>query len=620
MRKTVSITISGQLFHIEEQAYRKLDEYLESIRYHFSTYEDRDEIVSDIEGRVAEHFAEKLTKSRNVVSEADVDDLIAHLGTVKDFEAFASDAPAHDAPPPAGEHVYRHPPKRLYRDPDDQMIAGVASGIANYFGIDPTIVRLLFAASLLFGGAGFVIYVILWIVMPEAKTTSEKMEMRGQPLTLRRIEETIRENIPAARERIKPGAFTRAVRFPFTLLRQCLRFIGTMLAAVVPVIGRMVGFFIAAGSGIALFFLVFVTIMLTSGAWEQYMDVPLRSIAGNSTYYLLLLSGFVTSLVPAVFVMFVGASLLLLRNVFRFPVVISLLALWVMGLMLGAVIVGREGPELARRVDQFVESYDVSATRSIEIDSFRSIHASGNYDVRVRAGTGDAIVVTGSQVAVEQIRTEVQDGVLTISREYRGRLCIICLGNNAEVDITMTDPSLENVEATVGASIDLEGIDLTGDHVSAAGGSRVTVRDADVPVDWSLDAHAGSSLNIEAANPIDRLAISANAGSHVIFAGDAESVTAEARAGASAELNGSGSTLTATAVAGSRIEATEFTVREATVDAAAGGRIRLNASERITGSAKGGGSVEYRGQPAVDVDHDPSGYIDALDDDSFIEE
>lgn len=609
MRKTVSITISGQLFHIEEQAYRKLDEYLESIRYHFSTYEDREEIVSDIEGRVAEHFTEKLAKARNVVSEVDVDDLIARMGTVKDFEAFEGDAAAHEAAATAGGERMYDVPKRLYRDVENQMIAGVAAGIANYVGIDPTVVRLLFLISLFFGGAGAIVYIVLWIVMPEAKTASEKMEMRGHPLTLKRIEETVRQNIPAAKEHIKPGAFTRAVRFPFMLLRQLLAFIGKVIRAVVPVLGRIVGFLIAAGAGVALFMLVFAAIMLASGSWDGYMDVPVRELAGNFIYYMLLVSGFFVALVPGILVLLVGVSLLLLRNTFRFPVVIALLALWVLSLMLGAVVAGTEGPVLFRNIRQYEESFNASASRSIETGAFRSISAHGHYDVRVRSGTGMSVTVTGPQRAVEELSAEVRDGVLSISRAHRNRFCIICLGNNAVVRVTLADNSLENIEALAGASVDLDGIDLTGERVVSKGGARVTVHNGGMPQALTAEAMGGSRIDIEGLNRIESLTADAAAGSRIAYAGDADNVSVDTKAGSRVTLRGSGSVLEARVIAGSRLEALEFAVSDAQIEAAAEGRAEVNASGRITGSVNGGGEIRYVGQPQVDVDEHVSGSV-----------
>lgn len=608
MRKTVSITISGQLFHIEEQAYRTLDEYLESIRYHFSTYEDREEIVSDIEGRIAEHFNEKLSKARNVVSEADVNDLIAHMGTVKDFEAFEAEAP-HDAPK-GKEHRAFEPPRRLYRDADNQMIAGVASGIANYFGIDPTVVRLLFVATLFFGGAGIILYIVLWIILPEARTTSEKVEMRGQPLTLRRIEATIRENIPAAQERIKPGTLTRIVQFPFTLLRQFLNFLGRMLRAALPIAGRIIGFIIAAWAVAGLFVLTFAAIMLAAGAWDAYLDVPVRQLAGDLTYYMLLLSGYVAVFVPALLALIFGSSLLLLRNVFRLPLVISLLALWVLSLMLGAVTIGKEGPVIAQKVDQYVQTHNTAATRELPLPAFSDMRVRDGYDVRVLTGAEPGIRVTGSRAAVESLRIDVDEtGTLDVRRERRHHFCIICLGNDALIEITMTGSSIGSIESYAGASVLLEGITIDGEKLIVNGGSRLDVRGGGLPETLTAELHAGSRLNLESADTVELLTLDVSGGSSASYAAGARNADLDIVAGSFTELRGTGSALKASVVAGSNLEAYEFAVQRAGIEAQAGGRATVHATESLTGYVTSGGELLYTGEPDVNVTTDPSGHV-----------
>ncbi len=199
MHKTVSITIGGLLFHVEEQAYRRLDSYLQSVRAHFARIEDSDEIVGDIESRIAEHFSEKLGKSKQVINAKDVDELIATMGTVKDFEAFESAEADHQAEKETRsteeEQFSARASRRLYRDPDDQVIAGVASGLAKYFGIDPAIVRIIFVVLIFAHGLGVLAYVILWIAVPAAKTPGQKLSMQGEPVTLRGFESQLHQTV-----------------------------------------------------------------------------------------------------------------------------------------------------------------------------------------------------------------------------------------------------------------------------------------------------------------------------------------------------------------------------------------------------------------------------------------
>ncbi len=203
MKKTISIQISGMLFHVDDDAYAALDEYLQSIRTHFAHLADRDEIVSDIESRIAETFSEKLKKQKQTITMKDVDALIKTMGTIEDFEAFE-----HEGEPEKREtreeRAERKAPRRFYRNPDDKVIAGVASGIASYFNIDPVFVRVIFVILAIFNGLGLIAYIVLWIAMPLAKTHTERMEMRGEPMTLTGLEKKIRRST----QTFETGTFT----------------------------------------------------------------------------------------------------------------------------------------------------------------------------------------------------------------------------------------------------------------------------------------------------------------------------------------------------------------------------------------------------------------------------
>jgi phage shock protein PspC (stress-responsive transcriptional regulator) len=194
MKKTVSIQISGMLFHVDDDAYARLEQYLQSIRDHFAHLADKDEIVSDIESRIAEKFSEKMKKNKQTITLGDVETLIQSMGTVEDFEAFEADTEQETAEEKKATEDDRTPPRRFYRNPDDKVVAGVASGIASYFNIDPVIVRVIFAVLALMHGVGVVAYFILWFAMPLAKTHSQRMEMQGQPMTLSGLEKKIQRS------------------------------------------------------------------------------------------------------------------------------------------------------------------------------------------------------------------------------------------------------------------------------------------------------------------------------------------------------------------------------------------------------------------------------------------
>ncbi len=195
MKKTFTINIGGTIFHIDEDAFEKLNSYLKLLRSHFSNTQGREEILSDIENRIAELLGEKLGDSKEVITIEDVEDIISILGEPNDFEDDTAEERTESQETLRG-------PKRLYRDPDNQIIGGVCSGLGAYFRIDPLWFRVIFIFSLLVWGSGVLLYLILWIAVPKAKTTSERLEMKGEKVTVDNIEKSIREELEQIRVKI----------------------------------------------------------------------------------------------------------------------------------------------------------------------------------------------------------------------------------------------------------------------------------------------------------------------------------------------------------------------------------------------------------------------------------
>jgi phage shock protein PspC (stress-responsive transcriptional regulator) len=172
MKKIININLSGRVIPIEDSAYETLQSYIESLRRYFAKEEGRDEIINDIESRIAELMNEKVRKGASSITDADVDEIATSMGRPEDFEAADAEEAIPNAPRSEGNdssYTYTGTKKkgRLYRDSSDKIIGGVCSGIANYLNIDPAIVRILFAI-ITFGGFGLGIlgYIILWIVLP----------------------------------------------------------------------------------------------------------------------------------------------------------------------------------------------------------------------------------------------------------------------------------------------------------------------------------------------------------------------------------------------------------------------------------------------------------------------
>ena len=200
MKKTLTINISGIIFHIDEDAYDKLNAYLDTLKRHFYNTQGKDEIISDIEGRIAELLSERISDSNQVISIDDVSEVIALMGEPWEFEAEGTDAGEEEKETLQDEDI--RGPKRLYRDADRKVVGGVAAGVAAYRNIDGLWVRLASVVFTIFWLSGALVYIILWIAMPEARTTAEKLQMRGEKVNISNIEKSIKEEVTHLKDKI----------------------------------------------------------------------------------------------------------------------------------------------------------------------------------------------------------------------------------------------------------------------------------------------------------------------------------------------------------------------------------------------------------------------------------
>ena len=195
MKITVSINLGGYSFNIDEDAYAELKMYLRNLELHFAREESASEILSDIETRMAEIFRAKITSYKQVINIEDVRQAISVLGTPEDIS---------DSDGPTSREKFSSPGyHRMYRDPDNRIIGGVCSGMGAYWNIDPLIVRIIFIALSLAGGIGVIVYLILYIVLPEAKTTAQKIEMKGEPVNIHNIKDAVKKEFDSVRKNMK---------------------------------------------------------------------------------------------------------------------------------------------------------------------------------------------------------------------------------------------------------------------------------------------------------------------------------------------------------------------------------------------------------------------------------
>src|SRR5690554_3854881 len=204
MNKTVSINLAGTFFHIDEDAFAKLKHNLNAIRKSLKDTQESEEIMQDIETRIAELFSEKIKSDTLVISLRELDEVIAVMGQPEDYEVDeemfedSSESESHYQSRANASH------KQLFRDIDNKYVGGVSSGLGHYLGIDAVWIRLIWVLLVVAGlGSPVLVYILLWILVPPALTTSEKLKMTGKPINISNIERKFREGFDNVADRVK---------------------------------------------------------------------------------------------------------------------------------------------------------------------------------------------------------------------------------------------------------------------------------------------------------------------------------------------------------------------------------------------------------------------------------
>jgi phage shock protein PspC (stress-responsive transcriptional regulator) len=355
MNKTININLGGFFFHIDEEAYQKLRRYLESISKSLSDDpQGKNEIIADIEARISELLSEKITDARQVVNENDIDDIIKIMGQPEDYteaeESYTESAHSYNRNSASG--------KKLFRDGDDKFLGGVASGIAHYFDIDTIWIRLGLLALFFGAGFGFLIYIILWILLPEAKTTAEKLQMEGEPVNIDNIEKKIRkefnnisENVTEfankASEKIKDGAsdFSEKVNQTFSGktkknngIQDLFETLGKIILAVFKVIGKFIGVIIIFISAAVILSLIIGGFSVGSLEWlsadSAFLQYPPFFYDAVLPKWILVLSLFLLIGIPFLILFILGLRILSsnIRKLSK-PTSLTLLGIWIIALL-----------------------------------------------------------------------------------------------------------------------------------------------------------------------------------------------------------------------------------------------------------------------------------------------
>nr|WP_294775138.1 PspC domain-containing protein [uncultured Flavobacterium sp.] len=335
MNKTVNINIGGLFFHIDEDAYQKLSRYFDAIKRSLSNSSGKDEIMKDIEMRVAELLTEKQKTDKHVINNKDVDEVIVVMGQPEDYRLDDEDSAETKSEP-----FYNFPPrKKLYRDKDRGLIGGVCTGLGHYFGVEAVWIKIIFLL-LAFTSFGIIAYIILWIATPKAITTSEKLEMTGEPVTISNIEKKVREEFDSVTNKFKNANYDEMGNQVKSGAERVASGLGDVIMKVFGAFAKVLGAIILVFSALSLAGLfiglfTFGTTSFIDAPWQRYVE------AVNYTDIPLWIFGLLAFLaigIPLFFFLMLGLKLLVTNmKSLGAAAKYSLLAIWIFAV--GALVV-----------------------------------------------------------------------------------------------------------------------------------------------------------------------------------------------------------------------------------------------------------------------------------------
>lgn len=347
MNKTITINLSGIVFHIDDNAYEILKQYLEKLKQHFRNTQGKEEIIADIESRIAEMFSEKISESKNVITLDEVNSVIATMGNPEELSGEEQSSYDKTEEEPIVTTGKSH--RRLYRNPDDKVLGGVCGGISAYFDIDPVWIRLMWVLLVVFAGTGIFIYIILWVIIPKAQTNIEKLEMRGERVNVNTIEKNVREELKDVKSRMDKlgkeiGSDENKQRMRSTA-KSIGDFIGEIFKIFFSVVGRMVGLFIAI---ISLMVLIGLTMVLFTTAGVYSFSFPSafpQMVLTQTQLVWLILGGVLLVGIPFTVLLLNGIKLLFSVNMNLKKIGAVMLFFWLTGLgicIVSGLTLGRE--------------------------------------------------------------------------------------------------------------------------------------------------------------------------------------------------------------------------------------------------------------------------------------
>jgi phage shock protein PspC (stress-responsive transcriptional regulator) len=426
MNKTISINLGGFFFHIDEDAYQKLSRYFDAVKRSLSP-DGRDEIMKDIESRIAELFQERLKSDKQVVGLTEIEEVISIMGQPEDYKI--DDEKTSYQSNSSSTNFY-YPSKRLYRDKENGMLGGVMAGLGHYLGIDTLWLRIIMVIFFFGFGTGLFVYIVLWILVPEAITTTQKLEMKGEPITISNIEKKVKEgfdDITSKFSNIDHEKIANSAKSGVTKIGSTIE---EVIKTIFKVFSKIIGAFIIFFSGISLLAILIASIifLFSSTMPDNYIlnhiDTPigLETPLWAQGFLLLLVLG-----IPLFFLLILGLKLMVnnLRSIGNY-VKYSLLAVWLIAVGIIISLGINEAAQLAfegKSIQKEVIAIAPTDTLKIKFKNndfySKSIHR--DHDFKITQDEGDNEIIYSNNVSIEIKYTDEATPYMLIEKLANGK-------------------------------------------------------------------------------------------------------------------------------------------------------------------------------------------------------
>ncbi len=547
MKKTVTINLNNIVFHIDDDAYEMLQAYLKDVEKHLSE-EERREVMADIEARIAEIFGDSLKRDKTVINIEDVEEIIAVLGNPSEYADDDNASTAKNTQQQSSESKKRS--RRFYRDPENKIIGGVAAGIAAYFNIDVSWIRIAMIILVLIGwGTAIPVYIVFWLIVPQAVSAAQRLEMQGEDVTV----ENIKAEINNVKNFVESEKFKQSASSVGEKFLEIIRILIKVFVGFVGAVLGLVGIVVAVSLIFVLGSLLFVPEIMTGFSPE--IAAEWTSMTGNN------ISMLVVSLLIVIgaplFMIIYWAINLLSRKHYEHAKTTSLVTLlvWLSGLFMlysvGAKSIIRwsniNGQHFEINWDENNDEPSMDEVRTYE--PFTSLYVSDNIEVELTCDSLKQMVVSAPENVLSQVKTEVSNGRLRI----------------------YTDKFLLNYPVKVKLSVD------TLYELEGSGASKITSIGSFTSPSFKLDLSGASQAKLD---------MFVSGKTNIKLSGASE-----------VELNGKGADIQADVSGASKLEAELFRTQRAIVESSGASHIEVYATENVNANASGAGEIDIAGKP-----------------------